>query len=71
MKTADEHDLRLLLKRSEVCKALSISGQTLSKMVAEGHLPPPVRLGSTPHSDRWNLATLEQVVDNLPQGDKR
>jgi predicted DNA-binding transcriptional regulator AlpA len=58
---------RLLLKKREVCELLSISFDTLDNLVADGHLPQPLQLGSTPSSRRWRFDELKKCISALPR----
>ena len=60
-----EAPARLLLKKSEVCRLLSVSCGTFEKMLEEGRVPAPVWLGATANSRRWPFATVERYVTGL------
>lgn len=48
-----------LLTREDLCQRLQISKRTVSRLVAAGKFPPPIRLG---HSIRWRSADIESWI---------
>jgi excisionase family DNA binding protein len=62
---------RLLLKKSEVCRLLSVSGATLERLLDDGRLPAPVWLGATMNSRRWLFSTLQTHVSGLAKSADR
>jgi excisionase family DNA binding protein len=52
-------DDRLLLTADDVAALLSVGRTKLYQMLAEGRIPPPVRLG---RAVRWNADELRQWV---------
>ena len=68
---AAEDSARLLLKKAEVCRLLSVSGQTFEKMLEAGRLPAPVWLGATSNSRRWLFSTIQGHVSGLARAADR
>lgn len=66
-----EAPIRLLLKKCEVCRLLSVSGATLEKMLDDGRLPAPVWLGATMNSRRWLFSTIQGHVSGLARAADR
>lgn len=66
-----EAPTRLLLKKAEVCRLLSVSGQTFEKMIDDGRLPAPVWLGATMNSRRWLFSTIQGHVSGLARAADR
>ncbi len=57
---------RLLVTTAQVASMLSISKREVERMVADGRLPQPIRLGK--RLVRWNLDTIRRWVDDLESG---
>ena len=53
----------LLVNAAQVATMLSISKREVERMVADGRLPRPIRLGK--RLVRWNLATLRRWITEL------
>jgi len=66
-----EAPARLLLKKSEVCRLLSVSGATMDRMLDEGRLPSPIWLGATANSRRWLFSTIQTHVSGLAKSVNR
>lgn len=56
-----EKSLPLLVKATEVAELLGVSTRTLWRLLSEGRLPQPVRLGG---NTRWRLADVESWIAN-------
>ncbi len=52
-----------MMKRKEVCVALSTSSAGLHRGMAEGRYPRPYRTG--PNSVRWKSCEIQDVIDKL------
>jgi len=55
-------DVRMM-KRSEVCMALSTSSAGLHRGMADGRFPKPYRMGK--NSVRWKSNEVQDVIDRL------
>ena len=58
--------MKLLLDKSETAASLSISESTLSRMVAEGTIVAPIKLGGRV---LWRRKDIEHFVDSLAEND--
>ncbi len=50
-----------VLTKKDLCKQLKVSMRTIERWMAEGILPPPLRIG--PRSPRWRKAEIEKWMD--------
>jgi predicted DNA-binding transcriptional regulator AlpA len=50
-----------LLTRSDLQTVLRLSSRTIGRLVANGGLPQPVRVGQ---SYRWRVSEIEQFIEN-------
>jgi hypothetical protein len=60
-----EHDEQLLIKKSDICRDLRVSGNQFEKMLEAGLLPAPIWLGTTPHSRRWYASAIRHHLSVL------
>lgn len=51
-----------MLSKQQVAKSLGVSLRTISRMIANGHLPQPIRIGSTGATDRWELDDIVKFL---------
>lgn len=51
-----------LIDRDELRKILSVSRNTLSKLIESGMVPRPIVLG--PRLNRWRASDIERVIQN-------
>lgn len=58
-KPNEEAKDRQLLTREDLCQRLKISKRTVSRLLAGGKIPPPVRLG---HSVRWRADEIDEWI---------
>jgi excisionase family DNA binding protein len=54
-----------LLTIADICDYLQITRTTALKWVADGKLPPPIRLGVKTH--RWRFQEIEGALEKLSQ----
>ena len=57
-----EKSLPRLIKATEVAELLGVSPRTLWRLLSEGGVPQPVRLGG---STRWRLSDVESWIAGL------
>lgn len=60
----DKTDTPLLIRRTDLARQLGVSLPTIDRWRAEGHLPPPRRIG--PASIAWPRAQIEQWIEAQP-----
>lgn len=65
----DSRDLRdssrvELLSRTDVADLFEITTRTVSRWIAEGRIPRPMKLGRRP---RWRRSTIERLLDRRPK----
>ena len=58
-------DNNRLLRLSEVLKIVSVSRNTVYRMMEEGHFPRPVRISTK--AVRWNLSEIEEWLKARPR----
>lgn len=56
--------LRTILRRKEVEKALGVSRSTIYRLVDSGELPPPIKLTANGRSSGWLSTDVQQYIDN-------
>ena len=58
-----------LLKKSEIIRALNISGKEFERRLDEGHFPPPiVWITATPRGRRWHPTDVAECFGiDIPQ----
>jgi excisionase family DNA binding protein len=61
--THDMCSLEPLLDGHDLERLLGLSDRTVRRMIANGLLPAPIRLGRT---RRWRLADIRQVLERRP-----
>ena len=54
-----------LLKIREVAALFRVNVSTIYKMVREGEIPAPIRVGST--ATRWRAAEIKKYLDERPR----
>jgi predicted DNA-binding transcriptional regulator AlpA len=54
------------ITRAQALALVGVSHMTFSKMIAEGKMPRPRKLG--PATYRWNLGEVLEALDRLPRG---
>ncbi len=54
-----------LVKKSEICRELAISGPQFEKLLEAGRLPAAIWLGPTPHSRRWYASVIRTHLETL------
>ncbi len=55
---------RRLLTRQDVINCLQVSPRTLSRMISDGRLPRPIKVG---RNNRWPEEEIEAWIDSRPR----